>query len=138
MYWRRRYAAAPSCTGARDLAHALGPRGLLEDPPGQVEPDGDPEERAQEREQDGVVLEEVGHGCNETGRCAGPACAFPPARPETAGPIFITPDDQAAQAADGEPGRLPRAAPASSADRYCTGQPGFGSSMRRRFASGRM
>ena len=77
--------------GAGDLLHPLGACRLLEDPPRQVQADGNLEERADQREQDCVVLEEVGHGCNETGRRAGPVAARSPRPgPETAARSFIT------------------------------------------------
>ena len=76
---------------ARNLLHPLRACGLLEDPPRQIHPDGDAEKGADEREQDSVVLEEVGHSCNETGRRAGPAAARSPRPgPETAARSFIT------------------------------------------------
>ena len=70
--------------GARDLAHAVRAGRLLEDPPGQVDTDADPENRAEEREQDRVVLEEVGHRLAGIAQRAGQALLVSPA-PRTAG-----------------------------------------------------
>ena len=47
--------------GARDLLHPLRARGLAQEPDGQPKAPGDPEPRAEQSEQHGVVLEEAGH-----------------------------------------------------------------------------
>ena len=45
--------------GAGDLLHPLAAGGLLQQPPGEVEPESDRDARADERERNSVVIEEI-------------------------------------------------------------------------------